>query len=178
MKTFYFLVIILFIHNPCSAQYPAPVARALHQTKNNQTQLKMALDHFYASGDSLKIRAVNFLVANIPIHTSYNYYWADVSGKKIPFDELKYNSFNDAVDAFNKLKETHQGIHPVAIRYRDIDSVKAEYLIENIDLAVEQFRKRNNSATSEQDFLEYVLPYRVSVEPLTNWRKTYLEKFA
>jgi hypothetical protein len=166
MKVFYLLLFILLSWIPVSspAQYPAPVSRAIQLTKTNQAQLKMVLDHFYASGDSLKIRAANFLIANMPIHSSQTYYWADEKGKKIPFDELRYNSFNDAVDAFKKLRSAYPGLHPVATKYRDLDSVTAKFLIENIDLAVDKFRKSAYSkSTSEADLQQYIHPYRVSV---------------
>lgn len=68
---------ILFLNLAASAQYPSGVQTALLQTNTNRTELIRALDYFYNTKDSLKIRSINFLVANMPMHRGYSYYWAD-----------------------------------------------------------------------------------------------------
>jgi hypothetical protein len=159
-------------------QYPADVKAALAQTKTNQTQLTRALNYFYNTGDSLKIKSVNFLVANMPIHSSQSYYWADSTGQRIAFNELDYSTYTDAINAFEQLKLQYGNLHPVAYAYRDIDSITADMLIENVELAIQKAKEagsRLNAADS--DFFEYILPYRVSVEPLQNWRSKYAGRF-
>jgi hypothetical protein len=70
-------------------------------------------------------------------------------------------------------------IHPVAYGYRDIDSVKAGMLIENVNLATEAYRQRKGAASiPESDFLEYILPYRASNEAIQPWRKAYAAKYS
>lgn len=157
-------------------QYPKNVQAGLSMTKTNQKELIKALDYFYKTGDDLKIKSVNFLIANMPIHNSESYYWADNKGKRISFNELNYISYNAAITTVEQLKNKYAGLHPVSYSYRDIDSIKAAILIENINLAVDAYRQRKKTI-SEQDFLEYVLPYRVSVEPLQHWRKIYRDKY-
>src|SRR5450432_1975234 len=154
------------------AQYTSEVQAALSQTLTNRVELTRALDHFYAEKDSLKIRSINFLVANMPLQYGYNYFWADEKGQRIPYNELDYGSFNDAVLALGEIRKKAGPIHPVAYSYRDIDSVKADMLIENVDLATAAYRQRKEVATiPENDFLEYILPYRASNEALQPWRK-------
>jgi hypothetical protein len=164
-------------------QYPPDVKAALNQTTTNKSELIKALDYFYKTGDDLKIASINFLISNMPIHNSYNYYWEDSVGHRIAYNELNYATFNDAVIAFNSLKTKHLKLHPVPYIYRDIDSVKGEYLIENIELAIESWQARNSSLPKKEDgslgiFLEYVLPYRISIESLETWRKTYATKYS
>ena len=86
------------------AQYPPRVKAALEQTSTNRNELKKALNYFYKTGDALEIRSINFLVENMPIHRTMGYYWADEKGRRIAYNELDYPTFNDAVDAFEKLK--------------------------------------------------------------------------
>jgi hypothetical protein len=161
------------------AQYDPQVQHALLQTKTNRVELKKALDYFYQTGDPLKIKAINFLIANMPIHKSENYYWASNKGQRIDYNELQYSDFEHAVTAFDDLKKKAGPLHPVAYSYADIDSIHSPELIENIELAVAQYRLRGAAKTvSEDEFLEYILPYRSSIEPLQNWRKNYERQFS
>jgi len=165
------------------AQYTQKVKAALEQTATNKSELRKALDHFYKSGDGLKIRSINFLVENMPIHQTMSYYWADDRGRRIAYNELDYPTFNDAVNAFEALKTKHGKLHPVPYTYRDIDSVTGKYLIDDVEQACNAWRlhgswlKRNGQNIGENDFLEYVLPYRVDVEAITNWKEIYRNKF-
>jgi hypothetical protein len=176
------LLILLLIacHSGVHAQYPPGVQTALKMAGANKAQLIKALDHFYKSGDSVKIRSINFLITYMPLHSSQSYYWANGTGNRIPFNELNYSTFNEAAEAINGLKKKYNGLHPVAYSYRDLDSINADYLIENIELACEKWRSRGASSGENQaftDFLEYTLPYRASIEPLQRWRATYSSRF-
>jgi hypothetical protein len=158
------------------SKYPAPVMLALTQTSTNREQLVKALDYFYQGGDSIKVKSIDFLVANMPLHASSTYYWADSAGRRLPFNELDYPNFDEAVSSFNRLKAKYGRIHPVAYSYRDIDSVKADMLIRNVELATDQYRRQGNTTWGD-DFFEFVLPYRADVEPLENWRAQYAIRF-
>ena len=176
----YILTAYTLLSCACSfAQYPPEVEAALHQTRTNRPELEKALKHFYKTGDTLKIRSVNFLIANMPVHNSYSYYWADGSGKKITYNEFSYASFYDAVGGISALKKQYPGMHAVPYSYRDIDSMKSSLLIGDVDMAVEAYRKRRQKDhLSQTDFLEYVLPYKVSVEPLESWRNIYYAHYS
>lgn len=142
------ILIFLFIacHAGVRAQYPPGVQTALKMAGANKAELLKALDHFYESGDSLKIQSINFLITYMPLHNSHSYYWADGNGKRIPFNELDYSSFNEVVEAVNALKNKFNGLNPVAYSYRDLDSINADYLIENIELACEKWKSRGASS--------------------------------
>src|ERR1700761_6593715 len=148
-------ILIVLLDLSAQAQYPSDVQAALSQTRTNRGELTRALDEIYSTKDSLKIRSINFLVANMPLHNGYNYYWADAKGQRIPYNELDYPTFNDAVLALDQIKQKRGAIHPVGYGYRDIDSARADMLIDNVNLATEVYRERKgDAAVSEQDFLE------------------------
>lgn len=163
---------------PAQSPYPATVTAVLSQAGRNRVELEKALNYFYKQGDSLKIKAVNFMVANMDIHFSASYYWADASGKKIPFNELNYPSFQASIKAFEALKKRHPTIHPQAFIYRDIDSIKSSFIIDNIQRAFTAWQSPWAKNISFPVFCEYILPYRASVEPMENWRGIYQQKFA
>jgi len=180
---FIFLLIYLSRFSVLSnAQYSTEIQIALQQTRTNQEELKKALNYFYSSGDSLKIKSINFLIKNMPIHNTFSYYWTDSNGRRVAYNELSYSTFNEAVTAFDELKRKYGKLHPVAYTYRDIDSLSAEYLIKNVEHACKTWKlnstsKSNRQALGESEFLEYVLPYRVDVEMITNWKGIYESKF-
>ncbi len=171
-------VFIVLLDLSAQAQYPSDVQAALYQTKTNRGELTRALDVLYSTKDSLKIRSINFLVANMPLHNGYAYYWEDAKGQRIPYNELDYPTFNDAVLALDQIKQKRGAIHPVGYGYRDIDSARADMLIENVNLAAQVYRERKgDAAISEKDFLEYILPYRASNEAVRPWRKVYAAQY-
>lgn len=157
--------------------YPKEVEAVLKKAGKNRGELEKTIRHFQQSHDELKLKATYFLIANMDIHYSMNYYWADAKGKKVPFNELAYPDFNAAIKAFTAIKAKTPGIHPVPVKYQDIDSIKANFLINNIDRAFEVWKRPAARQLSFANFCEYILPYRASVEPLQNWRDAYMKRF-
>jgi hypothetical protein len=179
-KLLRYFILLFPLWSSAQNHYPAKVEAALTEAGNNKAELIKALKYFYKTNDSLKIKGINFLVANMPIHRSYNYYWANEQGKRIDYNELNYATFNGAVAAFNELKTKQGKLHPVPYSFRDIDSVKGNYLIKNVESAFAAWQSRHNKPLTGSDwvvFSEYVLPYRASVETITEWRNVYAAKF-
>jgi hypothetical protein len=172
----------LFFSSGLTAQnsllYDQQVERVLQKAGSNRSELEKALQYFSKKQDPLQFKAVCFLIANMDIHYSDTYFWADSSGEKVPFNELDYPDFTTALHAFDDLKKQHPGLHPVPFRYRDIDSIQADFIIDNVERAFDCWKRPWARFLNFDDFCEYLLPYRASVEPLQNWRKTYQQRFA
>ena len=171
------LVLVISLGLNAQTKYPFAVETVLQKAKSNRVELEKALNYFYKSKDSLKIKAINFLVSNMDIHFSANYYWADSLGKKIAYNELDFPDFDSSIRAFDALKLITPKIHPVPKNYKDIDSIKGEYLIQNTEMAFDDWKQPYAKELCFDDFCEYLLPYRISVEPLQNWRHLYKEHF-
>ena len=61
----------------------------------------------------------------------------------------------------------------------DAHVITAEYLIENIDMAFDVWKKYPwNRTLGFDDFCELILPYRVADEPLSSWRRLYHDCYA
>lgn len=170
--------ILLAISSVAQARYPNNIEEVLKQTKSNRSELEKAIAHFSKKEDSLKLKAVYFLIANMDIHYAEDYYWADSIGNRIAFNELDYPDFKSSVKAFDSLKKTTSRLRTRRVQVKDIDTIKAEFLIDNIDKAFALWHQPWASAISFNDFCEYLLPYRISIEPLQNWRNTYTDKFS
>lgn len=60
----------------------------------------------------------------------------------------------------------------------DLQTIKADFLIENIDLAFEVWKKYPWCRhLSEAEFFKKILPYRLKNEPLEDWRSYYYNKY-
>ena len=178
LKRFYWLLLLLLpLCGVGQSLYPDSVEAVLRQSKTHRKELEKAIDHFRRSGDSLKLKAVYFLVSNMDEHYSASYIWVDSLGQKVAFDELDYPDFAASVQAFDTLKRRHSKLTPRPVVYRDIDTVDASFLIENIEQAFASWRANTAGKISFEDFCEYVLPYRMSFEPLQNWRSLYAGRF-
>lgn len=172
LKIAFFLIPFL-----TQAQYPASVEMNLKKAGSNRPELEKALQYADKTGDDQKIKAMQFLIANMDIHFSSDYYWEDAKGNKISYNELNYPDFLQAQTAFAAIKEKNPDIKPKPVVYKDIENIKSEFLIENLENAFKAWRSSAVKTTSFEDFCEYILPYRVSVEPVQDWRSTYAGKF-
>lgn len=170
---FLLLLLPVFLH----AQYPVAVESVLKKAGANRPELEKALVYSAKTGDSLKLKAMNFLIANMDIHSSYSYYWEDATSKKIDYNELDYPDFLQSKVALDLIKEKNTGLKAKPIIYKDIETIKGDYLIQNLENAFTAWQTSIIKTTSFTDFCEYILPYRVSVEPIQDWRTAYADKF-
>ncbi|MBO9205402.1 MULTISPECIES: transglutaminase domain-containing protein [Niastella] len=157
--------------------YGKEIDKVLVKAGRNRSELEKALYYFNKKQDPLQFKAVCFLIGNMDIHYSSSYYWADSLNNKVAFNELNYSDFATALQDFDRIKKLHRGLHPVSVRYRDIDSIKAVFIIDNVERAFEVWKRPWARTLSFEEFCEYLLPYRASIEPLQDWRKTYQQRF-
>jgi hypothetical protein len=141
------------------------------QNQKIVTLTKNLMLHYQS--DTLKQKAVTFLLDNIDIHRTENYNWVDNNGQQIAFNELEFENSEKAVAAFKKIKDSIK-IRPQTYQLKDIEAVTAEFLIKNIDSAFKAWRNNTWSKAYDFDtFCEFILPYRSLIEPLEEWRENY-----
>jgi hypothetical protein len=159
------------------AHHPLKVQQALQLAGKNRIELENAITHFKKSNDSLKLKAIYFLIANMPAHFGADYFWKDITGKRIHFNELEYPNFVKATEAFDSLKLKHQKLSPVSFIKKDIETLTADFLIDNVNRAFKAWQNGSFSHITFDEFCEYILPYRASIEPVQNWREAYEKQF-
>lgn len=141
---------------------------AFQSSGENRYELEKVLNYYRnrLPQDSLKYRAANFLIANMPGHT---YYQCDdilpvlSSGN---FKE-KYQSMLAEI-LLLRFIHSHQGLLQ---EEEDIKNITADFLIAHI----ESVFKQKETCTwlrdvNFDDFCEYLLPYRLDKERITFWR--------
>jgi len=180
MRTLLLFILLLFCTVLGIAKqggYPSGVEAVLKKAGKNRAELEKAISYCKKTKNPLKLKAIYFLIANMDIHYSQYYYWVDSQGKNVAFDELSYPDFEVASASLKEIKRKNPGMHPVTRVTRDIDCIKADFLITNLESAFKAWKNLWAKNIPFADFCEYILPYRVSVEPLQDWREKYSNKF-
>lgn len=147
---------------------------ALDQAGSNREEMEKVLEHFKDDPDTLKYSAAVFLIENMPYHYTQD-------GKGVYFVDSAYLAMAEypkeqREKVFKELtKDVDTSEDSVAI---DIRAVNADYLIKVIDEACDLWHKVNwNNEYSTQLFFDYVLPYRLLDEPLSDWKETTRQAF-
>lgn len=173
-----FSIILLFILAVSCDQIPQDVQLVLDKAGSNRVEFEKVISHYKASGKKQKLKAAYFLIANIEGKKSEYYTYNEKAyeifhqGKKTKINRVKYNKeMNRVIDS---LKSTSV-LSPLVVL--DLDVISAAYLIENIDLAFETWSEPWASHFTFEEFCEYVLPYRIANEPLSDWRKEFYNKY-
>lgn len=158
-------------------QYPPEVEYVLVKSGENRHELEKMLRYFQEKGDEQMLQTAFFLVRNMDIHFSETYFWHDKDGNKVDFNEFDYPNFALAVDAIDSIRKVRGGLEFKDTVIYDMHSVTGQFLIDNINLAFECWRSSKFRDISFDNFCEYILPYRITVEPVQDWRQTYKEKY-
>lgn len=176
-KSCKFLFLTLLYTLNFYAQHPDAVEQNLKLAGNNRQELEKAIAHCQKAKNPLKLKAIYFLIANMDIHYSSDYYWENKDKNKIAYNELDYPDFDQAAKAFENIKSQNPGLQPKGIILKDLENIKGDFLINNIENAFTAWEKSSHKNSSFEFFCEYILPYRISTEPLQNWRENYTSKF-
>ena len=157
MKNIYFLFYTLLLV-ACKGIADNELNEALIAAKENKKELLKVLEHY--QNDSLKLKAAVFLIKNMTYKGSVYY----PERKKI--HQIKKEAIVQGFLDETSLKEAEENIQNFSFQ-KDIEYITANYLIKNIDLAFEVWNKRTWAKKySFNEFCEYVLPYRISQEPI------------
>lgn len=146
---------------------------AFCQTAIRVEKLRDSLVEYYSSkNEPLKVKASNFLLDNISLHSGEYCHWISADGAPADFNELNYP---DYISSKQKLSElTNKGMTYKLDTTADINKINAKLLIDNIDLAFKAWKTNPwSSSYNYEIFAEYILPHRSTTEPVQNWRDDY-----
>lgn len=172
------LYIYLFFSLSCSNDKDRKgIEFALVQAGDNREELEYVLDYYGKSpGDSLKLQAAKLLIVNMP------YYYALEGSSLDNFKRGFINTIDSGYQGKEALDITERKVgFPDLSRLtpvRDIEIVKAQYIIDNIEHSFKVWREQPwGKYISFGDFCEYILPYRIENEPLENWKQRYYDRY-
>jgi hypothetical protein len=155
---------------------PPEVEAALEKAGAHRAELERVLQHYAKSPE--KLAAARFLIANMEGHGYVVFGLYDKDGNEIPFDALQYKSYKEAEAAYDALEKEHG---PIDFKRKtfteDLQTIKADFLIDDIDEAFGAWREAPWAKEVPFDvFCETILPYRGSEEPLVPWRHACRER--
>jgi hypothetical protein len=155
-------------HHP---PYSPEINAVLFLAGDNRAELEKVLTCYSRDpNDSLKLRAAEFLIANMPGKYSLEY---DAPFENVAAVYLRWDGLGDKEDVEKAFKLGDQTIR------EDVKHITGEYLINNIELAFKMWMEQPWGKNVPFDvFCEEILPYRVANEPLENWRERILASFA
>lgn len=165
-----YLIIIVFVVALFSCRkQPDYLESALKTAGANRPELEKVLAHY--QGDTLKYKAAIFLIENMPGHYSYagdeilEYYKI---GEKILQSTLTPVQQRDSLLKISQ--QQFPGLQQNTVS--DIEVIKADYLIKNIDAAFLLWgTKPWAQHLSFEQFCEYLLPYKCcELQQLDSWR--------
>ena len=172
----------------CSCNHPPKDVRiVLKAAGENRPELEKVIQHYSQdSADSSKLKAAYFLIGNMD--NKFTIACDEIKKYDLIFSIFDSIEKNDTRPSYNSplIKAKWDSLVDVlgppsflnAKIIPDYSSIKAEYLIENIDIA---FKLREESAWGKKisfgTFCEYVLAYRFKNEPLERWRSYFYEKY-
>jgi hypothetical protein len=163
MKNIKNIIILLIVYAVSCTRFSPEIEAVLQQAGSNRAELEEVLIRYSRHPeDSLKLRAAEFLIENMPGKHSeyYDAPWNDVSTM-----HLRWTSSSDK----QRVLDTYQLGKPV--RKDDVTHITAEYLINNIELAFKVWHEQPWGKDIPFDvFCE-------DSEPLENWREKVLASF-
>lgn len=181
-----FLILFFILLTGCeSTSIPKEIRQTIKIAGKNGKELKKVIRHYQKLNDTTKLKAVYFIIGNmhnkygIENHQMYSEYslLEDVNLQKNS-NKLSREALDDLLkeqlDSFRQLNGTlnisNSNILP------DVETISASYLIKNIELSFELWKKPWARHIAFHDFCEYILPYRIHNEAMSNWREVFHNK--
>ncbi|RYE12125.1 MAG: hypothetical protein EOP34_11410, partial [Rickettsiales bacterium] len=159
-KHFRYCIIIIQVL-PIGCRYKEPKINKFEFFKLKYAQ---AINHYRSPNDSLKLKALYFILRNLDDQFYYQSKWINAYGYAI--SKVKNISIND----LTQKRDSILSIYPkTSKRIKDADVITNSYLIRNIDKAFESSNNLWIKDLDFNDFCEYVLPYKIGNEKPDNW---------
>ncbi|MBQ8157427.1 MAG: RICIN domain-containing protein [Prevotella sp.] len=150
------------------------VNKALLLSDENRSEIETVLNYYHNSSDSLKCEAAEFLIENMPYHYSYD------EAVTERFDSIYLEAVKEPDNQrHNYYKEQYERLDETGIKkVTDIATIKSDYLVSMIEYTYDIWtRTKWHDLYDKSIFYNYVLPYRLSNEPLSDWHQTIDREF-
>lgn len=173
MKKVREIVIILllpFIYMSCNMEEQSysneRLDLALSLSGANRYELEKVIRHYSQfKRDSLSLKAALFLIENMPGHYTLESQYLRLHRQQM--DSLYPHISKIEKIIFYTLPIYHNENLSVCDSIEDVNTIKADFLIKHIDNKMKMWKECSwLKNISFQDFCEYLLPYRMSYEPL------------
>ena len=170
LKPFLCIICSAFFFWSCESN----LEKSLKMAGENRSELEKVLEHFENDPDPLKFEAAKFLIENMAPHfhpsgpavEASDSIYLETSGVS---QNVRTQYFNEAIMSVNDLpSET----------VSDLSEMKADFLIKVINEACDVWNHASWSKDYDKSFFfEYVLPYCLTEEPISDWREAIGQEY-
>ena len=168
MLKYIFYLLVSFITISC-VRFPADVETALVLADDNRAELELVMEHYRS--DRLKYKAACFLISNIPYHYTVHDEQLEAFKAYLSRRSTRARLLAFYERTFGPVSGNKQIKH-------DLYHITSEYLIRNIDFSFKVWQETPwRKSVSFEKFCEELLPYRLSNEPLEDWKEAYYKTF-
>ncbi len=176
------LITITLLATLCSCT-KSKLQTAIEMSGDNKKELLVVLDYYSKNEqDSLKRKAAQYLIENMPYHYYFEQQlmiegtkkdtlsWTDYKLKEQDISGIaEYSAIIDSVNV--------QIIEGNSVKW-DINTINSQQLIENIEYAFKAWKFPWCKHLNFNEFCQYILPYRCKREPLSDWRRSFYEQYS
>ena len=164
------MIISLFMVFSCQSKLKKSFALA----GDNRTEMEKVLDYYKNDPEPLKYESAKFLIENM-----YSQYY--MYGPAVDILDSIYLSTSGVSQNLRTKYFTTASSNVNLSNFNlsfDVSVLKSEYLIKAIDEACDTWKKSAWHEKYDQSlFFEYVLPYRIGREPISDWRESVKHEF-
>lgn len=159
---------------------PEPVRKTLELSGINQPHLMSAIVNYVHSSDSLKRKALYWLLANMPGNYSVHYSIEDSNGNKYLFPPENYDNYESLQLSWDSVEKTVGPLHFQADSFLlDQKQVSKAFLVQNIEEAFKAYQGFSWSKKYDFNlFCKWILPYRCANEQIENFRSHFIKKYS
>ena len=164
MKKYILYFLLGALVSGCGENNPSHV---LEDVIKENPQLGEVLKRYEA--DTLKLRAVEFLIENLPYYCSYE-------GEQVEHYQKQFELYGTGLYTPGEVQDSIRKMYGrINLRKSTVKpdlELPADFLIDNIEWAFKVWNEQPwGKNVSFADFCEYILPYRIEDEPLKPWRE-------
>lgn len=167
------LYLLLFVClSSCSPKQELTDSEYSESLTLKYNQLKISSLARIDKKDTLKIKAVNFLLENLKYHYSIN------GARTMKTVKVIEKYADDEIRLTEELENLNKNDGAFKIIVSDLSQISDTYLISDVELALKSYSNYKwSNNISFFDFCNYILPYRVENEPLSDWRSNFSKYF-
>lgn len=142
---------------------------ALELAGSNRAEIEKVVAHYQNTGEKLKVKAARFLISNMEEKSTV--FYPDSVQKSQMIHDLN-SLINADLPRLQSRVCNYIDHNPLEYYFvSDLQTLSSSYLISQIDEAFEVWEQTGwHSQYSFDDFCEYVLPYKLDIRPIEDWR--------
>ena len=165
--------ILSFVMTSCSF---VDMRLVRERAEENWAELKKVIDRYEREGDREKIKAVEFLMSNMPYHS---YIVSDDLEEAMQWYPLMVQRSSEEWQMLSDSIAACVDVNAGLRRIWDVRVLDSAFLCDNIDFAFKVWREQPWGKNVDFDtFCNYVLPYRIGDEVPQAWRREYYDKYS